>query len=120
MTKLMPLLVVAFVGCRHVPRGPLVVEAGEDSQTPCVDRLVARTRAAGYLETELDRQGGFIRLEVRPRKARPGTFFGSYVTVQCAPNGLTATLAATAGDTRKTSRWVRESVLEVARVLDGF
>ena len=133
MTKLMPWLfvVVLFAGCRHVD-GPLVVVAGA-GDAPCVDRVVTRAREAGYVETAVDRNTGFVRVEMvaprsgkRIRKVLPdGRPNRHFFSAQCSPDGATASISAVddlrgSFDERAMPSWLRKEMEAFALVIEGY
>jgi hypothetical protein len=129
---MMPALVAVVAGCAaHAPL-PVVVKAGAVTDVPCVDRLVTRTRAAGYVETAVDRNTGFLRVQITTlRSGKPirtgtrGKLYNFYFNTQCAHDGLSATVSGaddrgTFGDERRAPKWFKEELDDFAAQLFNF
>jgi len=124
MLALLALAVLPLVaGCRHAPTAPVVISAGViGGETPCVDRLIARARSLGHLESDVDRDAGFFRIELQTQKGRKAQMMvgsGYFLNVQCSPDGSTASVSAYMG-TRKVAGRIRKELGSLTEQLEGY
>lgn len=117
----MPLLVVLFVGCRHASPAPATIVAGAGDGA-CLDRLISRARGLGLMESDVDADKGFFRVEIQTQKGRKAQAMagsGYFLNVQCSPDGATATVTAYTGS-RKPAARIRKELAAVTEQLEGF